>query len=234
MKKTIIILAAALVLLLCVWLLYNSRDHANPPMEESVITEWVDMGLPSGLLWASYNVGATSPEDYGNHYAWGDTTAKDIFNVSTYPYAKGSYDQLTKYCDDARWGYHAFSDDITTLLPDDDVASHMGEGARTPSKKEWEELMQNTTSVWTTQNGVCGRRFTSANGNSIFLPAAGQRWDGEHSYVNEDGYYWSSSLVQDSPNGAWYFFFNADKQSIYSSGGRGNGFTVRAVRPVQD
>ena len=191
---------------------------------------YVDLGLPSGLLWATCNVGADTPEGYGSYFAWGETEPKDYYDWNTYQHCNGDYDQLTKYCSNASYGYNGFTDGLTVLLPEDDAATaNWGEGWRMPTKEEWEELRDNTTVEWTTQNGVAGRRFTAANGNSLFLPAAGNRWGGELNYAGSDGYYWSSSLHTVSPNYAWYFYFNSGYYYVLNSY-RDLGRSVRAVR----
>ena len=189
--------------------------------------DWVDLGLPSGLLWATRNVGATSPEDYAAYFAWGETTPKSVYDWTTYIYCNGAYTQLTKYCYNSGFGYNGFTDTLTILQPGDDAAA-ANYGGRTPTKEEWEELMDNTTSQWTTLNGVNGRLFTSSNGNSLFLPAAGLHYY-DSLYETGGGEYWSSSI---SPNGqslyAWSFDFTSGIQHMYSSS-RTHGSSVRAV-----
>ena len=190
---------------------------------------WVDLGLPSGLLWAECNLGATSPEEYGNYYAWGETTSKEVYDWSTYAYGN-AYTALTKYCDNAAYGLNGFTDTLTTLQAMDDAATAaLGSGARTPTKEEWQELIANTTMEWTTMNGVNGRKFTAANGNTLFLPAAGSR---SRSLVNagSDGNYWSSSLNTGGPGRAWGFGFDSDGQHLNGNGLRSYGGSVRAVR----
>lgn len=100
---------------------------------------------------------------------------------------------LTKYCSQQEYGLDGFTDSLTTLKSEDDAAASLGDGARTPTREEWQELMDNTTSEWTTQNGVKGIKFTASNGNAIFLPAAECK---PHCHDNT-GYYWSSSLIPD-------------------------------------
>ena len=192
--------------------------------------EYVDLGLPSGLLWATCNVGADSPEDYGDYFAWGETQPKDTYNWSTYQYCNGSYNTLTKYCNNSSYGYNGFTDNLTTLLPEDDAATaNWGGNWRMPTKEEWEELYNNTTVTWTTQNDVNGRLFTASNGNSLFLPAAGYPWNDELYDAGSYGYYWSSSLYTGRPYGAWHFYFGSGYAGVeYSS--RGDGLSVRAVR----
>ena len=193
--------------------------------------EWVDLGLPSGLLWAKCNLGASAPEEYGDYYAWGETTTKSVYNWSTYKYCNGDYDQLTKYCDNSNYGDNGFTDNLTTLLAMDDAATQaLGSGARIPTREEWNELINNTTSEWTTQNDKYGRKLTSkTNGRSLFLPAAGLRWGSELSGAGEYGYYWSSSLYAGDPGGAWFFYFySGDQYMNYFY--RDDGRSVRAVR----
>ena len=188
--------------------------------------DYVNLGLPSGTLWATCNVGASSPEDYGNYYAWGETTTKSNYDWSTYQYCNGSYNTLTKYCNKSNYGYNGFTDNLTILQPSDDAATaNWGNGWRMPTNEEWQELCQNTTHTWTTQNGVNGRSFTASNGNSLILPASGYRWDGELYYAGSLGLYWSSSLNTDNPNLAWYLYFYSGSVSNYRYG----GFSVRPV-----
>jgi len=192
--------------------------------------EYVDLGLPSGTLWATCNVGATTPEDYGDYFAWGETQPKGTYDWSTYQYCMGSNNTLTKYCNKASHGYNGYTDNLTKLMPGDDAATvNWGSGWRMPTKEQWWELYQSTTNTWATQNGVKGRLFAASNGNSIFLPAAGYRWGDELYLVGLHGSYWLSSLYINYPNYAWDFGFNSD----YSADGsyyRSVGRSVRAVR----
>ncbi|MBQ6728596.1 MAG: hypothetical protein IJQ83_00515 [Bacteroidales bacterium] len=190
---------------------------------------YVDLGLPSGLLWATCNVGADNPEDYGGYFAWGETQPKDYYDWSTYQYCNGSNSTMTKYCTNADYGNNGFVDNQTTLFPEDDAATtNWGSDWRMPTKEEWQELYNNTTWTWTTQNGVNGRLFTAANGNSLFLPAAGSRWDGELDYAGSYGYYWSSSLYTDRPGSAWYLDVNSGDTYV-GNNYRYVGFSVRPV-----
>ena len=193
--------------------------------------DYIDLGLPSGLLWATCNVGAENPEDYGDYFAWGETTTKDTCNWSTYQYCNGSSNTLTKYCNNSSFGYNGFTDNLTTLLPEDDAATaNWGEGWRTATYDDWQELYDNTTVTWTTQNGVNGQLFTASNGNSLFLPAAGDRWAVELDDAGSFGSYWSSSLDTDFPDSAWYFYFDSGIYCVYDVPGRDDGLSVRPVR----
>ena len=195
---------------------------------------YVDLGLPSGLLWATCNLGADNPEDYGDYFAWGETQPKDNFSWTNYQYCMGSFNTLTKYCNNPDIGYNGFTDDLTTLEPSDDAATaNWGDDWRMPTDEEWQELYQNTTVTWTTRNGVNGRLFTASNGNSLFLPAAGYRNESTPEATGIIGDYWTSSLDTDYPSGALSFFFNSSNYYI-SFCNRLYGRNVRAVRPSQN
>ena len=192
--------------------------------------DYVDLGLPSGTLWATCNVGATTPEGYGDYFAWGETQPKDTYNWSTYQYCNGSFNTLTKYCDKYSFGYNGYTDNLTTLLPEDDAATaNWGSDWRMPTMEERRELYQNTTHTWTTQNGVKGRLFTATNGNSLFLPAAGYRDGTSLYYAGTYGVYWSSSLDTDDPNLAWDLYFDSG-HCHKSYDNRQYGLSVRPVR----
>ena len=195
---------------------------------------YVDLGLPSGLLWATCNVGANNPEDYGDYFAWGETQPKDTYDWSTYQYCNGSEYTLTKYCSISGHGYNGFTDDLTTLLPEDDAATaNWGGNWRMPTQAEFQELLDNMTVTWTTQNGVEGMLFVATNGNSLFLPAAGCRRGDMIDVVGSFANYWSSSLYTDNPNYTWIFSSNSDGYGMcYDS--RNSGQSVRAVRSSQN
>ena len=200
-------------------------------------TEYVDLGLPSGTLWATYNIGADSPEDYGDYFAWGETEGyndgKTDFNWSTYKWCNGSNSTMTKYCTNSSYGYEGFTDDKTELDLEDDAAYvNWGPAWRMPSYEQFKELINSsyTTTEWTTQNGVYGRKITSkAKGNSIFLPAAGDRFGSSLFDAGSYGYYWSRSLYSVNPGVARYLSFSSSDISMYSS----NRCSGRSVRPVR-
>ena len=197
---------------------------------------YVDLGLPSGLLWATCNVGADTPEDYGDYFAWGETQPKSTYNWSTYQYCMGSENTMTKYCSNSNCGYNGFTDNLTTLLPEDDAATaNWGSGWRMPTREEWQELYQNTTNIWTTQSGVHGRLFTATNGNSLFLPAAGVREGTSLNFSGSYGLYWSRSLWTDVPNNAWdlYLYFGSGGCDVEGSDPRYRGQSVRPVRSAR-
>ena len=230
MKKMTKALAAIMLTVATLFVAGCEREDSIQPIVEG--TEfWVDLGLPSGLQWATCNVGASSPEDYGDYFAWGETTPKSIYNWSTYCYCNGGNDQLTKYCFLSSYGYNGFTDGLTILQPEDDAAT-ANYGGRTPTLEEWQELIDNTTVEWTVLNEVGGCRFSGSNGNSIFLPAAGDRMHNTLHAVDMSGLYWLNSIDSQniySPDAACSFDFNAAGCGIgYSN--RSMGFSVRAVR----
>ena len=191
--------------------------------------EWVDLGLPSGTKWATCNVGADSPEGYGSYFAWGETTPKSTFNWSNYKWCNGTYTTLTKYCTSSSDGT---VDNKTTLdLSDDAAYVNWGTSWRMPTKAEQDELRNTsyTTWTWATQNGVNGYKVTSkANGNSIFLPAAGYRDYSDLIDAVSDGNYWTSSLYTNYSANAYYLDSSSDGvRSTY--GGRYYGLSVRPI-----
>ena len=190
--------------------------------------EYVDLGLPSGLKWATCNVGANSPEEYGGYYAWGETEEKSSYGWSTYKWCNGSYNTMTKYCTDR---YDGTVDNKTVLDPGDDVAHvKWGGNWRMPTKAEQDELRNKCSWTWTAQNGVNGYRVTGPNGNSIFLPAVGWR-SGTGVYIRGyDGYYWSSSLNSNVSSDAYILYFYDDSYLNEANNGlRYYGFSVRPV-----
>lgn len=191
--------------------------------------DYVDLGLPSGTLWATCNIGASRPEDYGDYYAWGETQTKSVYSWETYKYANGDYNNLTKYCSRSIDGDNGFTDMLTTLQSGDDPATTWGSGWHTPTKEQWDELLENTVPKGTKQNGVQGCLFIARNGLSLFLPAACSRLDDDELCENDVCCYWSSTL-DDLPFFACCLFsFNSEygEMGTYL---RCIGFSVRPVR----
>ena len=210
-------------------LLLNQSQNPEP-----VEGDWVDLGLPSGTIWATRNVGASSPEDYGDHFAWGETVPKDCYNWTTYKWCNGSSISLTKYCTDSNHGYNGFIDGKTELDPSDDAACAHYPGGRMPSLEQIQELIDNCTWQWTQRNGVNGQLGTGPNGNTIFLPAAGSRWNESLLVVGSHGLYWSRALDSSLPDGAYGLDFGSGDVYWGNYDSRSYGFTVRAVRVSQN
>ncbi|MBQ1696162.1 MAG: fibronectin type III domain-containing protein, partial [Bacteroidales bacterium] len=165
--------------------------------------EYVDLGLPSGTKWATMNIGAERPEDFGTYFAWGETSPKTVYDWESYIYADGDSDsdpQLTKYCNDSGLG---ITDALTELETGDDAATAiLGSNWRMPTYDEVIELRDYCEHVFTTQNGVAGTLVTGPNNQSIFIPAAAGRYYNNLILSEGTGSYWSSSLDTDDPTKA--------------------------------
>ena len=174
----------------------STSDRINPANGHA----YVDLGL--SVKWATCNVGANAPEEYGDYFAWGETKPKDCYDWSTYKWCNGSNTTLTKYCTDSDYGT---VDNKTVLdLADDAAHANWGGAWRMPTKEEQQELQNNCTWTWTTQNGVDGYTVKSKiNGKSIFLPLAGE-CSGFAQSPFDFGRYWSSSVETDYWFGAYF------------------------------
>ena len=198
--------------------------------------EYVVLGLPSGLKWATCNVGAYKPEEYGNFYAWGETQSKTYYSGGTYKWWNwnGVTYKLTKYCpadQTSCWDGEGTPDGKTVLDLEDDTAHvNLGGHWRMPTDEEWVELMENCTWTWTIQNGIAGRLVSANNGKSIFLPAAGLQDHRGLINVGSYGLYWSSSLATDDPDQAWFMYFGSD--IVYWD--RMSRYYGYSIRPVLD
>ena len=187
--------------------------------------EWIDLGL--SVKWATCNVGASSPSDYGSYFAWGETSPKSEYTWSNLKYCNDTTgDSFSKYNQDQA----GTKDNKTTLeLGDDAARSNWGGSWRMPTISEFQELKDNCTWTWTTQNGKNGYKVVSkSNGNSIFLPAAGYRYGTSLSNAGSYGYYWSGSLGESLSYGARGLYFDSDYHGTRNSRRRYG----RSVRPV--
>ncbi len=178
----------------------------------------VDLGLPSGTLWCDHNVGGTKPTDYGWYFSWG--------NVEGHPEGSGYDFSEANY--NASAGA-ALTGNISVGNDYDAARKNMGAPWRLPTDVDFVELNSNCTSIWTTQDGVVGRRFTSnINGNSIFFPASGY-YSGTSLYGRgSNGFYWSSTYI--SATNARYLYFYSSGVFPSNYNGRRDGFAVRAVQ----
>lgn len=194
--------------------------------------QYVDLGLPSGTLWATCNVGATKPEEYGDYFAWGETkgynSGKRSFDSSAYKWCNGSDNGMTKYCTSTKYG---IVDNKTTLDLTDDVAHvNWGGSWRMPTIADFTELYYDCIWTWTTLGGINGYKVTSkTNGNYIFLPAAGYRGISSFGEVGSNGNYWSSSLDETVPNKSKALFFGSSNINIFDYSYRRSGRSIRAV-----
>ena len=181
----------------------------------------IDLGLPSGTKWASRNVGAGSPTDYGSYFAWGETTPKESYNWANYKHYNWTGRSLTKYCTSSSYGT---VDNKTTLDLEDDAAhANWGGDWRMPTHEESTELIDKCQWLRVIINGVLGKKCIGPNGNSIFFPASGVRFDDALCYKGVDGQYWQSESG-DNDLGAWrIYLFDVIRLERYA------GLTVRPV-----
>ena len=228
---------------------FYSSEECTVTVVDNFDSYAVDLGLPSGLKWASCNIGASKPEGFGNFYAWGETKTKRAFYWGNYPYCgnprpeqdtihwesgdNGPNLVLYKYNTKEEWHFTEGEDDpdeITTLEAEDDVATvQWGDGWRMPTKDDWEELLDETTHELVIEDNDIkkfrGLRLTGPNGNSIFLPAAGSYSGPQHGYYYNSGNdpqveYWSSSLDEDYPYAACVFYLDLIFEGYSVSGHR--------------
>lgn len=172
-------------------------DKQNAGQKETPLSDFVDLGLTSGTLWATCNVGAEAPEDYGDYYAWGETIGlkdgKKVYDARTHQYldVQGQNLYMKKYCLN---DYRGEVDSLYSLLPEDDVATvKLGEKWRMPTKDEMIELVKECQWIWLSySNNVSGYLVTGPNGNSIFLPAAGYYNKNNNIGLNSSLYYWTN------------------------------------------
>ena len=228
MKKLFLLLAIVLplVFISC----KDDKDEPAGPHDH----EYVDLGLPSRTLWATCNVGANNPEEYGSYFAWGETAPKEVYSELTYKWGTGNPYSVTKY---STSNDRDTFDNKTELEAADDAAYvNWGAKWRMPSLEQIQELCELCTWQWTQTNGVEGQLVTGPNGNTLFLPAAGGR---TNRLFNDGkcGYYWSRTLCSrdkliieaaGSAHAYIQFFDSWESEVWYES--RFNGATVRAVR----
>ena len=206
-----IVSLAAICILLAFYGLKSCSDHKAAGRSHGTINgpEYVDLGL--SVKWATCNVGASSPGDYGHYYAWGETTTK-----SDYTEANSTTDgkQMSNIAGNPTW---------------DVACNKWGSPWRLPTEKEFQELIDNCTWTWITQNGHNGHKVTSKkNGNSIFLPAAGCRFGTSSYNQGAVGDYWSATPDESDAGGAYFLSFNDGRRDVFWDSRHGGN----SVRPV--
>ena len=209
------------------WGVLKDIGTSSQPIDESGA---VDLGLPSGLLWASCNLGASRQEGYGDYYAWGETEPKDDYSWETYKWSDGDRYSFTKY-----GGSHSF-DNKDRLDPEDDAAFVNLEGRwLIPTPSDFSELINNCTWKWTTRNGISGFSVTGPNGKSIFLPAAGVMDAGSPVGIGDYAHYGTSVLYPGRPEYSECLYIHgpredgpADKDWYYYC----DRFKCRSIRPI--
>ena len=191
--------------------------------------EYVDLGLPSGTLWATCNIGANSPEDYGDYFAWGETAPKHEYTQQNYEWYDYSRYIFTKYCTYSMYG---IVDHKKELDPEDDAAYvNWGPSWRMPTLEQIQELIDNCSWKWTLRNGEFGQLVTGPNGNTLFLPTTGMN---NSSIINADwlGVIWSRTLFIE-PHSGYVLEYHGGGLQVYNDH-RSWGCTVRAVRAPQN
>lgn len=191
--------------------------------------EYVDLGLPSGTKWATCNIGAKTPESYGNLFAWGETKSKSSFGGLTYSLNDEVSATLKKYSTETTVKHGEKPDSLHVLEDvDDAAAANWGKGWRMPTDVDFAELLSNCTATWTEQNGVSGYMFTGSNGNSIFLPAAG--WCSTDNIIDRgsNGCYWCKNLNVENVFRAYNLEFSSGSCKVNDSR-RSDGISVRPV-----
>ena len=189
----------------------------------------IDLALPSGTEWASCNIGASQPWEYGGYYAWGETVEKDLYNDVTYKYFEGEDTDGDGFYDEDEESADLGENICGTEY---DVA-HMklGDGWQMPTNEQFMELLDNCDRKWTEFHGVKGLKFIGSNGNSIFLPAGGYRDNSVFELLGDYGCYWSGMLSA-------YKHFNAHNLLFCSSFAFWYGYCNRSlghsIRPVKN
>ena len=198
---------------------YENFDSIVPYESDSTDADIiaVDLGLPSGTKWASHNIGATKSEEYGYYFAWGEISTKEEYTKDNYTHFNQSTNQFISIGNEISGsGY--------------DAAYMMwGEGWKMPTKEDFEELRDCCFWTWTTLNGINGYIVESYNGNSIFLPAAGSRYETSLSNDGISGSYWCGSIKENSALYATDLLFYNSKYVIDYA----NRFTGLPIRPVK-
>ena len=207
------------------------------------VIEYVDLGLPSKLLWATCNVGATSPEQSGLFFSWAEVEPKQRYHYDTYKWiVDGDPFCFTKYCQNKNRGYNQFTDKLAVLEKSDDAAIHYIDSIwQTPSKKNYEELMFYCSQKCCKLNGQWGYLFTSTQSGytdrSIFIPLSGFIDIDKNSYESRYGYYWINSLSSDDVINASAFVLQ-HKDDINNTSvkytDRYRGLPIRAVAKNSD
>ena len=208
---------------------FNEEDFvATGKIDEH---EYVDLGLTSGLKWATCNIGATSPEEYGNYYAWGETAQKEEYSESNYYYAHVEYWDDEEEDEYYVMDKYSYEDKLKELESKDDAATVNWKGSwRMPLEKDFKELIDECELTWGSLNGVEGLKIKGPNGSCIFLPDAGSK-EGTNTY-EEGGGYWSSSLYDDTFDyNGWNDYSSAVKLDWgdTDSYGRDVGLPIRPV-----
>ncbi len=222
MRKVLNVVAG--VVLCMVLVSCNEEVDTKTLIDESVISTEQEVDLGLSVKWGGYNVGATSPEQYGDYYAWGETEEKNNYTFDTYNFFVDT-DGDGRKDDYANIGLNIGGTKY-------DVARQKWGGSwRMPTKEDIDELVSKCTWAWITYNGVSGCKVMGPNGNSIFLPAGGGRYSTSHKFDGSRGCYWSATLCGAYGGGAWELYFdNVGCGKNYGECNRIDGLLVRPVK----
>ncbi len=190
----------------------KDKEEEGATEKDDIFVQAIDLGL--SVKWAEHNVGATKPEEFGGYYAWGEIEVKDVYNDESY-----------KYYDNAKEEFINIGSNISATAYDVAYVK-WGKNWRMPTNKEIGELCNNCSWSWITVNGVSGYQVTGPNGNSIFLPAAGNCYDAEVYDSGSVGCYWSGTSYDEDD--ADYFAFE-EGDWWWDDTERPCGFSVRPV-----
>ncbi|MCR5455786.1 MAG: hypothetical protein K6F33_12435 [Bacteroidales bacterium] len=220
--------------LLVVFMLITSVIWAQDDEKEKEHLQ-VDLGLPSGTLWAFTNIGASLPEEYGDYFAWGEVDYKSDYSWNTYLYVKGGdATKFTKYCSQANVGNAKYTDTLAVLETSDDVATQKwGSDWCMPTQAQFEELKAECTWKWVVRNEKNVIEITGKNGNKLYMPAAGCHFNKSRSLVGSNGYYWSRSLSDKGTSRATCFTFSQNDTDV-AVRTRNQGLTIRPVRSTKN
>lgn len=207
---------------------HTVRQHKTRTEQPTILKdtinghEWVDLGLPSGTKWATYNVGAASPDEFGDYYAWGETEPKDEYiDINSLTHRRGTV-WLRK---------NGIINEDGNLTPEHDIATlSWGEPWRMPTDEEYEELLEYCDWTFTDYNGTNGYLVTGPNGETVFFVAAGFKQGAEAEYIGDYGDYWSATVVRELIGTACSLGYSSKAYGRR----RYARFAGRSVRPVTD
>lgn len=219
-----IVSSSAIIATIIICILFRGQSNADDMPKDNKVNghEYVDLGLSSGMLWATCNIGANSPEAYGDYFAWGETTSKNYYSKDNYKFTDGN----------------GFSESPITLPANYDAASTCwGNGWRMPTCNDFHELVNDCQWEWTTLCGNNGYKITGPNGNHIFLPTGGLKehymyCESDSRQIGTYGYYWSSSICNNSTENPCVLMFHSEYYDVYNTclyTSRENGCTIRPV-----
>lgn len=187
----------------------------------------IDLGL--SVKWASFNLGASKPEEYGNYYAWGEVQTKQEYDWNNYKYGNNDV-ELTKYVTHEQYGKDGLTDNLKVLDSNDDAATFLlGAFWRMPTNNEFSELREKCSWTWTLENGVNGYRVKGPNNKTIFIPAAGMYISSNNNTLNKGGRYWTSEVFSQNNMANTLYFDSNTSHTGWDAKNRPYGLSIRPV-----